>query len=261
MRQHHASLRGKQFAVASNEGRRPVRLRRCVSQTVDAVEAHRLEQSLELDEPEVGSSDMCAYQPMSRLADGDRPGGRRGLYPRSDVDGVAEHRCVRPDGLAQRTNDGQPGVDADAGTDAHGRVSGAHAIETGEQIEPRSDCPDCVVLIGHRVAEQTEHAVAEVHGHMTAGCRDRGPPGLLVGEHRLGVGVEVDLLRKDGGTDEISEQRCDLASLAGHRGARHPYCASGRRSTGGSAGRAAFRAELPRRRNDGAAGGAARHLS
>ena len=165
------------------------------------MEAYRLEHPLQLDGSEVGSKDMCAYQPVSRLADGERPGGRRRFDPGRDVDGVAEHRCIGPDGLAQRSNDGQPGVDADTRTDVDGQVSSAHAIEPGEQIEPGADRPQRVVLMGHRVAEQTQHAVAEVHGHVTTGRRDRGPAGLLIGEHRLGVGVEVDLLRKDGGAD------------------------------------------------------------
>ena len=134
------------------------------------------------------------------------------LQPRREVrrlaDDAALLRLARADQVA---DDDQPGRDADTGLQRQrGVLSAAHRRD---QLQPGPHRPLGVVLVGLRIAEIDEHAVAHVFGDEPAEAAHGLGDAFLIGRNDLAQVLGVHAGGERGRADEVGEHHRDLAAL------------------------------------------------
>lgn len=84
-----------------------------------------------------------------------------------------------------------------------------------------------VVLVGVRVAEVDQQAIAEVLRDVATVTMDGNPGGFLVGAQHRGEHLGIEVLGEGGGVDDIAVKDGDLAAL-GHGRAGCDDCTADR---------------------------------
>ena len=134
------------------------------------------------------------------------------LQARREVRRLADDRLLLRRARADQIADhDQPGRDADAGLQATRAVlSPAHRLD---QLQPRPHRPLGVVLMGLRIAEIDQHAVAHVFGHEAAEAAHGLGDAFLIGRNDLAqvLGVHAGGQRRR--ADQVGEHHRDLAAL------------------------------------------------
>ena len=106
----------------------------------------------------------------------------------------------------------QPGGNAHAGLQWSAGLQPAHRLD---QLQPRPYRPLGVVLVGLRVAEVDQHAVAHVLRYEPAEALHSLGDALLIGGNDLAQVLRVHARRECRRTDEVREHHRDLAALGG----------------------------------------------
>ena len=125
------------------------------------------------------------------------------------ADDAALLRRTRSDQIADYD---QASGDADAGLQWNTGLQPAHRLD---QLQPRPYRPLGIVLMGLRIAEVDEHAVAHVLRHEPAEALDGLGDALLIGRNDLAQVLRVHARGERRRTDEVREHHCDLAALGG----------------------------------------------
>ena len=111
----------------------------------------------------------------------------------------------------------QPGGNADAGLQWSTGLQPTHRLD---QLQPRPYRPLGIVLMGLRIAEVDQHAVAHVLRHEPAEALHGLGDALLIGRNDLAQVLRVHTGRECRRTDEVREHHRDLAALGGVLGLR-----------------------------------------
>ena len=133
---------------------------------------HRRAQALELDGAQIHVLEQPAGQPPRARRDHHRARLGQRLQPRREVGRLADHRLFLRGALAdQIADDHQSGGDADP----HLQWRRREGVEPGHllhQLQRRAHRALGIVLVGPRIAEIGEHAVAHVFRDKPAGAPD-----------------------------------------------------------------------------------------
>ena len=133
------------------------------------------------------------------------------MQPRREVRRLADDpallRCPRADKIA---DDGKPGRDPDAKLEPFGALQ---AADLADERKSGAHRPLGVVLMGLRVAEISENAVAHVFGDIPAETADRLGDRAMIGADDLAQILGIEAPRKRGRTDEIAEHHRQLTPL------------------------------------------------
>ncbi len=163
--------------------------------------------------PEILVVEQPAGQPPRARCDHHRPRLGQRLQPRREVRRLADHRLLLRRALAdQIADDDEPGGDPDPHLQPHlGRgVEPRHRLDHAERGPHR---PLGVVLVGPRIAEIGEHAVAHVLGDKPAGALDdRGDAAVIGAEDRAQI-LRVEPRRQRRRADQIAEHHGQLPPL------------------------------------------------
>jgi hypothetical protein len=129
--------------------------------------------------------------------------------------------CSRARTLAdQVADDHQPGGDPDA----HLQRCPSRGIEPGHRLDQREPCPHRplgVMLVGPRIAEIGEHAVAHVLRDETAAAfNDRSAAAVMGGDHRAQI-LRIEPRRQRRRADQIAEHHRQLPPPGFGSGGRH----------------------------------------
>ena len=111
----------------------------------------------------------------------------------------------------------QPGSNAHAGLQWSAGLQSANRLD---QLQPRPYRPLGVVLVGLRIAEIDQHAVAHVLRYEPAEALHSLGDALLIGGNDLAQVLRVHARRERCRTDEVREHHRDLAALGGVLGLR-----------------------------------------
>ena len=164
-----------------------------------------------------GAEILVVEEPAGQMprARRDHHGSRLGqrLQPRREVRRLADHRLLLRRPLADQIADhDQPGGDPDPHLQrcARRRLERRHRLD---QPQPGAHRPFGIVLVGARIAEIGEHAVAHVLGDKPAGAvDDRGARAVIGADHRAQIlGVEPRRQRRR--ADQIAEHHGQLAAF------------------------------------------------
>ena len=105
-----------------------------------------------------------------------------------------------------------------SGGNAHAGLQGSAGLQPAhrcDQLQPRPHRPLGVVLMGLRIAEIHEHAVAHVLRHEPAEALHSLGDALLIGGNDFAQVFRVHARRECCRTDKVGEHHCDLAALGG----------------------------------------------
>ena len=167
---------------------------------------------------EVFKIEEIAEELSRALGDDDRVRLGNALQTRREVRRLADDRLLlsrtRSDQIADYD---QPGGNADAGLQWSTGLQPAHRFD---QLQPRPYRPLGVVLMGLRIAEVDEHAVAHVLRYEPAEALHSLGDALLIGGNDLAQVLRVHAGRECRRTDEVREHHRDLAALGGVLGLR-----------------------------------------
>ena len=137
--------------------------------------------------------------------------------PCGDVRRGAEHLCLPASSLPDFAHDHGSGVDADAHRQANaslGLEPLVQGVELTQQREARAHSALGVVLMGPRVTEVDEQAVAQVLSDVPLVTRDRLGGGLLVGAHHVAQVLRVETFRQRRRAHEVAEHDRELTALS-----------------------------------------------
>jgi hypothetical protein len=93
------------------------------------------------------------------------------------------------------------------------QCDGIKATDSADHAEPRPHRPLRIVLMGARVAEIHEHAIAHVLGDKPLEASDDIGDGAVIGGNNLAQILGIEPRRKCGRADEITEHHCQLPPL------------------------------------------------
>ena len=188
-----AALQQRQFLVAADERGQVSPVQRLEAALGGALAhhprgRHRRAQALELDGAQIRVLEQTAGQPPRARRDHHRARLGQGLQPRREVRRLADHRLFLRGALAdQIADDHQPGGDADP----HLQWRRRGGVEPGHRLDQRQPGPHRalgIVLVGPRIAEIGEHAVAHILRDKPAGAFDnRGATSVVDADHRAQV--------------------------------------------------------------------------
>ena len=125
------------------------------------------------------------------------------------ADDAALLRLARSDQVADHD---QPGGNADTGLQGTRRLERGHRRD---QLQPRPYRPLGVVLMGLRIAEIDQHAVAHVFRHEPAEAAHGLGDAFLIGRNDLAQVLRVHAGGERRRTDQVREHHRDLAALGG----------------------------------------------
>ena len=174
---------------------------------------HRRAQALELDGTQIRVLEQTAGQPPRARRDHHGPRLGQCLQPRREVRRLADHRLFLRCALAdQIADDHQPGGDADP----HLQWRRRDGVEPGhllDQLQPGAHRALGIVLVGPRIAEIGEHAVAHVLGDKPAAAPDHlGNAAVIGADHRAQI-LRVEPRRQRRRADQIAEHHRQLPPL------------------------------------------------
>ena len=145
-------------------------------------------------------------------------GSASALQPRRKVRRLADDapllRLPRPDEVADHH---QSGGDADPRLQRNQHLESRHRRDG---LKPGAYGLFGIVLVGLRIAEIDEHAVAQIFGDETAVAAHRLGDACLIGRNQLAQVFGVHLTGECGRTDKIGKHDGDLATLGGVLGLR-----------------------------------------
>ena len=154
-----------------------------------------------------------AEKPSRALGDDDRVRLGDALQARREVrrlaDDAALLRLARSDQVADHD---QPGGNADAGLQRSVRLEPGHRRD---QLQPRPHRPLGVVLMGLRIAEIDQHAVAHIFRHEPAEAAHGLGDAFLIGRNDLAQVLRVHAGGERRRADQVGEHHRDLAALGG----------------------------------------------
>jgi hypothetical protein len=151
---------------------------------------------------------------------GDDDGARLGerLEPRGQIRGLADHGLLARGALADQVADDD---EAGGDPDPHREALPLHDGQDGNGVSDGEAGPHGalgIVLVGTRVAEVGQHAVAHELGDVALEARDLPGDRVLVVAQDLAHALGVEPARQLGGAHEIDEHHRELPALrAGHR--------------------------------------------
>jgi hypothetical protein len=172
----------------------------------------RLSKALQLLRPQIDQCEQGSDETACAIRD--HEGGRLGktLEPCREVRRLAHDRLLLggapPDEVADY---GRPGREADADLK---RLSRAQLLERFDQGEPGAHRLLGVVLMGLRISEIDEDAVAHVLGHEPAITPDHLGHAALIGPDHLPEVLGVHTRRKLCRPDDITEHYRQLTALS-----------------------------------------------
>ena len=213
-----AALQQRQLLVAADE-RGQVSPVQCLEPALGDAPAqyprghHRRAQALELDGAQVHVLEETAGQPPRARRDHHRARFGQRLQPRREVGRLSDHRLFLRGTLADQIADHhQPGSDADPHLQPHRRdgVEPGHLLH---QLQCRAHRALGIVLVGPRIAEIGEHAVADVLGDKPAAAADHLGNAAVIGADDLTQILRVEPRRQRRGADEIAEHHRQLPPL------------------------------------------------
>ena len=179
---------------------------------------HRPGDALEVLRPEVLQLEQIAEKSSRALGDdhhvrlGDPLQARREV--RRLADDAALLRLSRSDQVADHN---EPGCNADTGLQRSARLEPSYRRD---QLQSRPYRPLGVVLMGLRIAEIHEHAVAHVFRHEAAEAAHGLGDAFLIGRNDLAQVLRVHAGGECRRTDQVREHHRDLAALGGVLGLR-----------------------------------------
>ena len=174
----------------------------------------RTGEALELVLAQLLAVEQAADQTAGPGADDDAAGLCERLQAGGEVRRLADHRLLLGAAVADQVADHhEPGRDADPGLEPEVGPR-RQRRDRLDQLEAGAHRPLGVALVGLRIAEVGEHAVAHVLGEMALEALDhRGAAALIGGDHRPHV-LGVEHRRERGRVDQVAEQDGELAALA-----------------------------------------------
>ena len=143
-----------------------------------------------------------------------RAGLGQRLHPRSDISHVAIN-------LASRIEHRRTGFETNAGGQLRSAAAGVLAVEFGKRALDRQRRPCrtlCVVLMGQRIAEQREDAVAELFCDMATHLCDRGTSDIEIGADEVAPLLGIELRGNASRPDQVAEHHRQIAALPCHFG-------------------------------------------
>ena len=190
-----------------------------------AVRAHRRRESLQALRAQVRDREEAARERVRRLAHDHRVGLRERLQPRGDVGRLADDAdrsaLVR---RAELADDDQPAVHPDADRERRPALALELQVEVPDSLqdaERRAHGTLRVVLVGARIPEVQQDAVAEVQPHVPVEARRHADAHPLVAPHHVAQRLGVEPLGQRGRADEVREHDRHVAAL----GLREPRTA------------------------------------
>ena len=178
-----------------------------------ARDPHRLGEALEMLLAELDAVEQIADQPAGARADDERAGLGQTLQAGGEVGGLADHRLLLGRALADQVadhhdagRDADPGRELDAGTRS----------QRGDRLDHREGGADRalgIALLGLRVAEERQHAIAHIFGEVTLEVLDHLRAAALIGGDDRPQIFGVELRRERGRADQIAEQHGQLSAL------------------------------------------------
>ena len=171
--------------------------------------------ALQLVLAEIGALEQRMDQLAGRGADHHAVGLGDPLQPRREVGGLADHRmpALRP-AADQLADHYQAGGDADAGLQRHARDR-PQLVDRGDDRERRPDRALGIVLMGMRIAEIDQHAVAEILRDGAVEAADQlGGTAVKGGDDGLQI-LGIEPVRQRRRADQVAEHDGELAALRG----------------------------------------------
>ena len=194
------------------------------------VDGDRVAEALECLLAERARQEATAQLLERLVADHDAARLGETLQSRGDVRRIAERERLRGGIGADLAHQHRARVDADARLDRNG-ASIRLAAQRGQRpldLERRSHRAFGVVLVGRRIAEVGEHAIAEELGHVAVEAADRHLTGPLVLAQDVAEILGVELTPEHGRTDEVAEDHRERTPLAARlRRGRASRCRDG----------------------------------
>jgi len=205
---------------------------------LDLPGAHRLGKAAQVDGAEVAIGEEAARHLARRVADQHRAGRRRGLQPRSQIEDAADdldRSLPRPADPSAQHHEAAGDADARLQRNLLLALELAHG---GDDVQGRMDGVGGVVLVGARIAEIGEHAIAHELGEKAAAVADDVvADGLVALDQRHQI-LGVEPLRQGDGIDDVAEHHRQRPALGRLRRA-----VGGAGASGGANGRQAATAE------------------
>jgi hypothetical protein len=173
---------------------------------------HRCGDALDLDRPEVAVLEEVADQPACARTYHDRFRLGQGLQAGGEVRRLADNRLFLRRAMAdQIADDHQPGSD----TDTRLKLDrfDIEATDGVDRAQPRSYRPLGVVLMGLRVAEIHQDAVAHIPGDKAAGPGDYFGDSAVIGGDHLAQILGIEPRRECGRADQVAEHHRQLPAF------------------------------------------------
>ena len=121
-------------------------------------------------------------------------------------------RAPEPPRSDQVADHDQAGRNADTGLQQDGRFKCRHRRD---QLQTGAHGALGVVLMGLRIAEIDQHAVAHVFRHEAAEAANRLGNAFLIGRNDLAQVLRVHAGGERGRADQVGEHHCNLAAFSG----------------------------------------------